>query len=171
MNFNIRTRLYWHRIIRYLVCDVRHSVAPASSSLLTITITLIGYNDTKYSIIRDIITEFDCSSSFRHVPTYWSVGSEGLFLEVKAVGGVSLIASPRPPPLHLVSNLYAFMTRTGTLYCGHSKCNERPSKGWLEDSHNDVSGSCTYKGFCGWGSSLSQGTRCSTLYSLMLNGI
>jgi len=55
---------------------------------------ILGYNGTKYSVINNVIIQFDYSSFFRHFPAFWSVGPEGLFSEVKAVGGVSLITHP-----------------------------------------------------------------------------
>jgi hypothetical protein len=54
--------------MRYLVYNVRYSVVPINSLLLTITlypsvITTLVYNDTKYSVPpHDVITEFDCTS-------------------------------------------------------------------------------------------------------------
>jgi hypothetical protein len=54
-----------HRFIRHLAYNVRYSVVPINSSLLTITlhysvITTLVYNDTKYSVpFHDVITEFD----------------------------------------------------------------------------------------------------------------
>jgi hypothetical protein len=59
-----RTRLKRHRFKRHLIYNVRRSVVPNNSSLLTITlyssvITRLVYNDTKYSF-RDVITKFDC---------------------------------------------------------------------------------------------------------------
>jgi hypothetical protein len=49
---------------RHLVYNVRYSVVPINSSLLTITlyssvITTLVYNNTKYCLFHDVITEFD----------------------------------------------------------------------------------------------------------------
>jgi hypothetical protein len=42
-----RTRLQRHRFIGHLVYSVRYSAVPIKSSLLTITLYLLGYNNTR----------------------------------------------------------------------------------------------------------------------------
>jgi hypothetical protein len=57
--------------MRHLVYNVRYSVVPIDSSLLTITlyssvITTLVYNDAKFSPLHDVINEFD--STTRPIP-------------------------------------------------------------------------------------------------------
>ena len=51
--------------MRHLVCSVRCSVVPFNPSLLTVTlfwsvVTAYAYNDKIFSLLHDVIAEFDC---------------------------------------------------------------------------------------------------------------
>jgi hypothetical protein len=60
--------------MRYLAYNVRYSVIPVNSSLLTVTlyssvITTVVYNDTIFSPFHGVITEFEWNSKCDILPS------------------------------------------------------------------------------------------------------